>query len=51
LQTTNVIESVLSTAENAAGNIKRWGNGWIVLRWMAQGGCFGREEIQENKGL
>jgi transposase-like protein len=50
LQTTNVIESALSIAEDVAGNVKRWRSGSMVLRWMAQGFVEAEKRFRRIRG-
>ena len=36
-KSTNPIESMISIARDVTGNVKRWKNGKMVVRWMAAG--------------
>jgi transposase-like protein len=37
VKTTNAIESMISVAQDVMGNVKRWRNGQMVMRWTAAG--------------
>jgi putative transposase len=37
LRSTNTIESMISICREHAGNVKRWQDGTMVLRWCAAG--------------
>jgi putative transposase len=37
LRSTNTIESMISICREHAGNVKRWQDGQMVLRWCAAG--------------
>ena len=37
LKSTNPIESMISVARTVTGNVKRWRNGSMILRWTATG--------------
>ena len=37
LRSTNVIESMISVCREHAGNVKRWRDGQMALRWCAAG--------------
>jgi transposase-like protein len=50
LQTTNVIESALSIAEDVARNVKRWRNSNMALRWMATGFVEAEKRFKRIRG-
>jgi len=50
LQTTNVIESALSIAEDIARNVKRWRSGSMALRWIATGFIEAEKRFRRIRG-
>jgi transposase-like protein len=49
-KTTNPIESMISIARKVAGNVKRWRNGRMALRWTAAGLLDAEKRFRKVKG-
>jgi putative transposase len=50
-KSTKPIESMISIARDVTGNVKRWKNGKIVVRWMAAGLLGRGEALSNSEGL
>jgi transposase-like protein len=50
IQTTNLIESVLSVASDVAGRVKRWRAGDMRLRWIAAGLLAAEKQFRRVRG-
>jgi putative transposase len=48
--TTNPIESMISIARKVTGNVKRWRNGKMALRWTAAGLLDAEKRFRGVKG-
>jgi len=49
-KSTNPIESMISIARDVTGNVKRWKNGKMVVRWMAAGLLDAEKRFRRVKG-
>ena len=49
-KSTNPIESMISIARDVTGNVKRWKNGKMVMRWMAAGLLDAEKRFRRVKG-
>lgn len=49
-KSTNPIESMISIARDVTGNVKRWRNGKMVVRWMAAGLLEAEKRFRRVKG-
>jgi transposase-like protein len=49
-KSTNPIESMISIARDVTGNVKRWNNGKMVVRWMAAGLLEAEKRFRRVKG-
>jgi putative transposase len=49
-KSTNPIESMISVARDVTGNVKRWKNGKMVMRWMAAGLLDAEKRFRRVKG-
>ena len=49
-KSTNPIESMISIARDVTGNVKRWRNGKMVVRWMAAGLLDAKKRFRRVKG-
>jgi putative transposase len=49
-KSTNPIESMISIARDVTGNVKRWKNGKMVVRWMAAGLVDAEKRFRRVKG-
>jgi transposase-like protein len=49
-KTTNPVESMISIARDVTGNVKRWRNGKMVVRWMAAGLLVAEKRFRRVKG-
>ena len=49
-KSTNPIESMISIARDVTGNVKRWKNGKMVVRWMAAGLLDAEKRFRKVKG-
>ena len=49
-KSTNPIESMISIARDVTGNVKRWKNGKLVMRWMAAGLLDAEKRFRRVKG-
>jgi transposase-like protein len=49
-KTTNPIESMISIARKVTGNVKRWRNGKMALRWTAAGLLDAEKRFRKVKG-
>jgi hypothetical protein len=49
-KSTNPIESMISIARDVTGNVKRWKNGRMVVRWMAAGLLDAEKRFRSVKG-
>jgi putative transposase len=49
-KSTNPIESTISIARDVTGNVKRWKNGKMVVRWMAAGLLDAEKRFRRVKG-
>src|SRR6266542_6700624 len=49
-KSTNPIESMISIARDVTGNVKRWKNGKMVMRWMAAGLLDAEKRFHRVKG-
>ena len=49
-KSTNPIESMISIARDVTGNVKRWKNGKMVVRWMAAGLLDAERRFRRVKG-
>ena len=49
-KSTNPIESMISIARDVTGNVKRWRNGKMVVRWMAAGLLDAEKRFRSVKG-
>lgn len=49
-KSTNPIESMISIARDVTGNVKRWKNGKMVVRWMAAGVLDAEKRFRRVKG-
>jgi transposase-like protein len=50
LQTTNVIESALSTVRDVSGNVKYWRSGKMAVRWVASSLMVAERRFKRIKG-
>lgn len=50
LQSTNLIESALSVAEDVTGRVKRWRRGDMRLRWTAAGLLMAEQQFRRVRG-
>jgi len=50
-KTTNPIESMISIARKVTGNVKRWRNGKMALRWTAAGLLDAEKRFRRVKGF
>ncbi len=50
LRSTNCIESMISVCREHAGNVKRWRDGQMVLRWTAAGMLNAERSFRRIKG-
>ena len=50
-KSTNPIESMISIARDVTGNVKRWKNGKMVVRWMAAGLLDAEKRFRRVKGF
>jgi putative transposase len=49
-KSTNAIESMISVARTVTGNVKRWRNGEMVLRWTAAGVLEAEKQFRRVNG-
>jgi transposase-like protein len=49
-KSTNPIESMISIARDVTGNVKRWKNGKMIVRWMAAGLLDAEKRFRRVKG-
>ena len=49
-KSTNPIESMISIAREVTGNVKRWKNGKMVVRWTAAGLLDAEKRFRRVKG-
>lgn len=49
-KSTNAIESMISVARTVTGNVKRWRNGVMVLRWTAAGVLEAEKQFRRVNG-
>jgi putative transposase len=49
-KSTNPIESMISVARTVTGNVKRWRNGGMILRWTAAGVLEAEKQFRRIKG-
>ncbi len=50
LHSTNPIESMISICRNSTGNVKRWRNGQMALRWCAAGMLKAEKQFRRLNG-
>ncbi len=49
-KSTNPVESMISVGRTVAGNVKRWRNGNMVLRWTAAGLLQAEKQFRRVNG-
>ena len=50
LKSTNPVESMISIGRTVAGNVKRWRDGKMVLRWTAAGLLEAEKQFRRVNG-
>src|SRR5712691_6532989 len=51
LKSTNPIESMISVARTVTGNVKRWRNGTMIVRWTAAGILEAEKQFRRINGF